>query len=58
MSCFVAAANYASAGSGTTSAVARPDGSVLAWQPYGQEGLLIVDLDLTEATLLLAGRLK
>lgn len=56
--CFVAAVNYASAGSGTTSAVARPDGSVLAWQPYGQEGLLIVDLDLDEATLLLAKRLK
>lgn len=56
--CFVAAVNYASAGSGTTSAVASPDGSVLAWQPYGQEGLLIVDIDLDEATLLLAGRLK
>lgn len=56
--CFIAAANYASAGSPTTSAVARPDGTVMAWQPYGQEGLLIVDIDLDEATLLLAGRLK
>lgn len=56
--CFVAAANYASEGSPTTSAVARPDGTVMAWQPYGQEGLLVVDVELDEATLLLAKRLK
>ncbi len=56
--CFVAAVNYASAGSPTTSAVARPDGSLLAFQPYGVAGLLVVDLDLTEATGLLASRLR
>ena len=56
--CFVAAVNYASDGSPTTSAVARPDGSVLAWQPYGTAGLLLATLDLTEATLLLAQRLR
>lgn len=56
--CFVAAVNYASDGSPTTSVVARPDGTVLAWQPYGEAGLLVATLDLSEATLLLAHRLK
>jgi predicted amidohydrolase len=56
--CFVAAVNYASAGSPTTSAVARPDGTLLAFRAYGVAGLLVVDLDLTEATGLLASRLR
>jgi predicted amidohydrolase len=56
--CFFATVNYASDGSPTTSAVVRPDGTVLAWQPYGQAGLLIADLDLDEATRLLAIRCK
>ena len=56
--CFFATVNYASAGSPTTSAVIRPDGTVLAWQPYGQAGLLIADIDIAEATGLLARRLK
>ncbi len=54
--CFFATVNYASAGSPTTSAVVRPDGTVLAYQPYGQAGLLVADCDLTEATGLLASR--
>lgn len=56
--CFVAAVNYASTGSPTTSAVAGPDGSLLAWQPYGKRGLLIVDIDPREATGLLASRYR
>jgi predicted amidohydrolase len=56
--CFVATVNYASDGSPTTSAIARPDGTLLAWQPYGTAGLLIADLDLSEATRLLASRCK
>lgn len=56
--CYVATANYASAGSPTTSAVARPDGTLLAYQPYGKEGLLVADLDLSEATGLLAKRYR
>lgn len=56
--CFVAAVNYASEGSPTTSAVARPDGTVLAWQPYGTRGLLVVDIDTSEASGLLAKRWK
>jgi predicted amidohydrolase len=56
--CFFAMVNYASEGSPTTSAVVRPDGTLLAYQPYGKEGLLIADLDLSEATGLLASRLR
>jgi predicted amidohydrolase len=56
--CYFATVNYASAGSPTTSAVVRPDGTVLTWQPYGEEGLLIADLDLTAATCLLASRCR
>ena len=54
--CYVASVNYASAGSPTTSAVVRPDGTQLAYQPYDQEGLLIAELDLATATLALARR--
>jgi predicted amidohydrolase len=56
--CFFATVNYASAGSPTTSAVVRPDGTLLSFQPYGQSGLLIADVDITEATGLLASRYK
>jgi predicted amidohydrolase len=48
----------ASEGSGTTSAIARPDGTLLCHQPYGKEGLLVADLDLGLATGLLASRLR
>ena len=56
--CFFATVNCASEGSGTTSAVARPDGTLLCHQPYGKAGLLIADIDLDEATRLLASRCK
>jgi predicted amidohydrolase len=56
--CFFATVNCAGAGSPTTSAVVRPDGTVLAWQPYGRPGLLLAGLDLSEATCLLAMRCK
>ena len=56
--CYFATVNYASAISPTTSAVVRPDGTLLCYQPYGKEGLLIADLDLSTATGLLAGRLR
>lgn len=56
--CFFAMANYASDGSPTTSAVIRPDGTVQCYQPYGKSGLLIADVDLDEATLLLASRCR
>ena len=56
--CFFATVNYASAGSPTTSAIVRPDGTLLTYQPYGQRGLLVADLELSEATRLLALRQK
>lgn len=56
--CYVATVNFASAGSPTTSAVVRPDGTLLSYQPYGTEGLLIADIDITAATGLLASRYK
>ncbi len=56
--CCFASANCAGDGSPTTSAVVRPDGTLLRYQPYGREGLLIADLDLAQATGLLASRLK
>ena len=55
---YFASVNYASDGSPTTSAIARPDGSLLAHQPYGKEGLLVAELDLAAATGLLASRCK
>lgn len=56
--CYFVTVNYASDGSPTTSAVIRPDGSVQCYQPYGEEGLLVADLDLDAATGLLASRLR
>jgi predicted amidohydrolase len=57
-SCWFASVNCASDGSPTTSAFVRPDGTVLAWQPYGEDGLLVADLDLAAATGLLAARCR
>jgi len=56
--CYVASVNCASAGSPTTSAVVHPDGTLLVHQPYGQEGVLATDIDVSAATGLLARRLK
>lgn len=56
--CYVATVNVASPGCPTTSAVVRPDGTLLAHQPYGKHGLLVVDIDLESATGLLASRLR
>jgi predicted amidohydrolase len=56
--CYLATVNYASPGSPTTSAVVQPDGALLSYQPYGQPGLLIADIDLSAATGILAARYK
>src|ERR1700674_5411046 len=56
--CYFATVNCASAGSQTTSAVVRPDGTLLSYQPYGEAGLLIADIDIAEATGILAARCK
>ena len=56
--CYFATANYAGVGSPTTSAIVNPDGTLLAYQPYGKEGLLVADIDLTKASGLLAKRYR
>jgi predicted amidohydrolase len=56
--CYFASVNCASSGSPTTSAIVRPDGTLLCHQPYGKKGLLMADIDITAATGLLAARYK
>jgi predicted amidohydrolase len=56
--CYFATVNFASPGSPTTSAVVRPDGTLLSYQPYGLHGLLIADIDIAAATGLLAKRYR
>lgn len=56
--CYFATVNYASTSSPTTSAIVRPDGTLLNYQPYGKEGLLFADIDITAATGMLAARYK
>ena len=56
--CYFASVNYASDGAPTTSAIARPDGSLQCWQPYGVAGLLLADVDLRAASGLLAARCR
>lgn len=56
--CYFASVNCAAKDAPITSAIAAPDGTLVAAQPYGQEGLLVTDLDLTRATGLLARRLR
>jgi predicted amidohydrolase len=56
--CWYATVNCAGIDSPTTSAVIAPDGSVLAWKPHGQAGLLLADFDPAVATRALALRLR
>ncbi|MGH7622506.1 MAG: carbon-nitrogen hydrolase family protein [Gemmatimonadaceae bacterium] len=55
---YFASVNCASDGSPTTSAVVSPNGTVLSWQPYGVDGVLIADIDTTLATGSLAARCR
>jgi predicted amidohydrolase len=56
--CFIVTANCSSDRSPTTSAVVKPDGTLLSYQPYGKEGLLVAEIDLADATGFLASRYK
>jgi predicted amidohydrolase len=56
--CYFASVNCAGKDSPTTSAVVCPDGTLLAYQPYGEVGLLLADIDTAKATGLLAKRWK
>jgi predicted amidohydrolase len=53
-----ATVNYAESNAPTTSAIIDPEGVVVAWQPYGQAGLLMGDLDVARGTGFLAKRLR
>ena len=53
-----ATVNVAVEGAPSTSAIADPDGTIVAWQPHGSAGLLVHDLDLTRATGFLARRCR
>ena len=55
---YFATVNCASLGSPTTSAIVSPDGTLLSYQRYGEEGLLIADIDITKATGLFAARCR
>jgi predicted amidohydrolase len=56
--CFLVTANCSSDRSPTTSAVVKPDGTLLSYQPYNKEGLLVAEIDLSEATSFMASRYK
>jgi predicted amidohydrolase len=47
---YFASANYAMRYPESASVVLGPTGDVVAMQPYGEQGLLVADLDLTRAT--------
>ncbi len=55
---YFATSNYASQYPESASAVIAPDGHCLAYQPYRQPGVTVVDIDLSRATQLLAKRYK
>jgi len=56
--CYFATVNCALQGASTTSAIIAPDGTIVVHQPYGMEGLLVADIDLSRATGFLAHRLR
>ncbi len=55
---YYAGVNYATPRANAASAVVNPDGSLLAWHPHREAGLLISDLNLALATGLLARRCR
>lgn len=53
---YFASVNYAMRFQEAATSIISPSGECLAYLPYGQEGLLVRDLDLSEATGLIASR--
>lgn len=53
---YFASVNYALRYPESATSVISPAGECVAWLPYGMEGVLVHDLDLTQATGLLAKR--
>lgn len=55
---YFASVGYAMKYQESTSAIIAPDGKCLAYQAYGKEGVIVVDIDLEKATGLLGKRFK
>ncbi|MBL4674716.1 MAG: carbon-nitrogen hydrolase family protein [Mucilaginibacter sp.] len=55
---YFASVGYAMKYQESTSAIIAPDGKCLAYQAYGEEGVIVVDIDLKKATGLLGNRFK
>lgn len=55
---YFASVNYAVKDAGTTASVAAPDGTFVAQQPHGVEGIVVADIDTERATGLLARRYR
>jgi len=53
---FFASVNYAMRFQESATSIIAPSGKCLAYLPYGREGLLVQDLDVSEATGLIAAR--
>lgn len=55
---FFASVNYCFLYPESASSIVAPDGSLISYQPYCEEGVLVADIDPVEATGLLARRFK
>ena len=55
---YFASTNYCFQYPDSTSSVISPEGECMAWQPYRKPGVLVADIDLEQATGLLAKRFK
>ncbi len=55
---YFASANYTMPYPDSATSLIAPDGSCVAWQPYGEAGVLVADIDTDKATGLLAKRFK
>jgi predicted amidohydrolase len=55
---YFASVNYSFQYPDSASSVINPQGECIAWQPYSKPGILVIDIDLDQATGLLAKRFK
>jgi predicted amidohydrolase len=55
---YFASVGYAMKYQESTSSIIAPDGTCIAYQPYGQEGVIVADIDTDKATGYLAKRFK
>lgn len=55
---YFASVNYSFRYQDSATSLISPDGECLTWQPYGEPGVLIYDIDINKATNQLADRFK